>query len=164
MKFKRGGCGGYKGSLLNLSKWESSCKGSWFSPIEERSLVDTGGLNERGIDGVDVCHDDRTTIIQFAFRFFYLPLLQTALLASHPLHSSVCFQVNIFWNGFNRNEILNRRNFYYYTNSPHPPLSLSANSFLTKGTVKNSMHNDKLSRSIFEAPKVKWVPKNHSFL
>ena len=35
--------------------------------------------------------------------------------------------------------------------------------WVPKGTVKCSIQNDKLSRSIFEAPKVKWVPKNHPF-
>ena len=41
--------------------------------------MDAGGLDGRTIGGVDVGHDDRTTIIRFAFLFCYLSLLQNAL-------------------------------------------------------------------------------------
>ena len=42
--------------------------------------MDTGGLDRRGIDGVDIGHDDRTTIkIWFAFSFMQFILLQTSL-------------------------------------------------------------------------------------
>ena len=44
--------------------------------------MDVGGLDGRGIDGVDVGHDDRTTIkLGLHFYLCNLPLLQTALLA-----------------------------------------------------------------------------------
>ena len=33
-------------------------KGSWSSPIEGRPIVDAGGLDGRGIDRVDVGHDN----------------------------------------------------------------------------------------------------------
>ena len=43
-------------------------KGGWSSPIEGIPIVDAGGLDGRGIGGVDVGHDNRTTIkIWFAF-------------------------------------------------------------------------------------------------
>ena len=36
--------------------------------------------------------------------------------------------------------------------------------WVPKGTIKNSIINNKVSGSIFEAPKIKWVPKNHPLL
>ena len=68
-------------------------------PIEERPIVDAGGLDERGIGRVDVGHDDRITINRFAFLFCYLPLLQSTLhckLISYSHYALIRFQVNIF--------------------------------------------------------------------
>ena len=36
--------------------------------------------------------------------------------------------------------------------------------WVPKGTIKDSIINNKVSGSIFEAPKIKWVPKNHPLL
>ena len=36
--------------------------------------------------------------------------------------------------------------------------------WVPKGTIKDSKINNKVSGSIFEAPKIKWVPKNHPLL
>ena len=56
--------------------------------------MDASGLNERGIDRVDVGHDDRTTIkLGLHFYSCYLPSLQTALLALLPLCLHIHFQV-----------------------------------------------------------------------
>ena len=44
------------------------------------------GLDSRGIGGVDIDHDDRTTIIQFAFTSCNLHLLQTVILYLLYIH------------------------------------------------------------------------------
>lgn len=55
--------------------------------------------------------------------------------------------------------------FRYITyQCPFKRYSIHKLIWVPKGTVKNFMQNDKLSQSIFEALKVKWVPKNHPFL
>ena len=64
--------------------------------IERRSLVDSGGLNGRGIGGVDVGHDDRTTIKWFAFLFYYLPSLQTSYLLYLYYAYEYAFKVKYF--------------------------------------------------------------------
>ena len=49
----------------------------------------------------------------------------------------------------------------------HCPLKkVSPNKLIwvPKGTTINSMQHDKQFRSMFEAPKSKWVPKKHPFL
>ena len=75
--------------------------------------MDAGGLDGKGIDGVDVGHNDRTIIKRFAFLFCCLSLLQTTLLPYYfcciPFRTlSYAFKLISFQNGFNRNEILNR--------------------------------------------------------
>ena len=73
---------------MKLSKGELSYKGSRSLPIEGRSLVDVGGLDRRGISGVDVGHDDRTIIKRFAFLFsiylYFKPLYFRITFAVHP--------------------------------------------------------------------------------
>ena len=48
----------YKGYLLNPVKGEERCKKKVDLHHKGRSIVDTDGLDGRGIGGVDVGHDD----------------------------------------------------------------------------------------------------------
>ena len=81
--------------------------------------MDAGGLNGRGIGEVDVGHDDRTTIkIWFAFLLYNLLYYKPLYLLYIHYTLPYAFKVNIFMklffigNEFNRNEDLNRHNFY----------------------------------------------------
>ena len=47
---------------------------------------------------------------------------------------------------------------------PFKKISPNKLIWVPKGTMINSMQHDKQYRSIFEAPKSKWVPKNYPFL
>ena len=47
---------------------------------------------------------------------------------------------------------------------PFKKISPNKLIWVPKGTMTNSMQHDKKCRSIYEAPKSKWVPKHHPFL
>ena len=68
--------------------------------------MDVGNLDGRGISGVDIGHDDRTTIKWFTFLFSYLSSMQTTLLAL-PSHYtlSYAFKLISLRKGFRRNRV-----------------------------------------------------------
>ena len=47
---------------------------------------------------------------------------------------------------------------------PFKKISPNKLTWVPKGTMIKSMQHDKQCRSVFEAPKSKWVPKNYPFL